>query len=151
MAHGDPETRVVVDSTPGFAALEGRPDRVFNEAAFRYFFELERARAAQANRPLLLLLVRVPYAGRPDSDASRCLVSKTFATLTACVRDADIVGWYREGSIAAAVLMATGPSSSDTRHAVCARVVRALMKSLPADALTRVSAHIAVVGQSASV
>ena len=142
---------MVVDSAPGFVPLEGRPDRVFNEAAFRYFFEIERARAAQANRPLLLLLVRVPQATRPDGDASRHLASKIFAALTACVRDADVVGWYREGSIAAAVLMVSGPTPSSTRHALCARVIRTLLRSLPPGVPTRVSAHMAVVGQPARV
>ena len=142
---------MVVDSVPGFVTLEGSSDRVFNEAAFRYFFELERARAAQANRPLLLLLVRVPRAGPPDGDASRRLASKVFAALTACVRDADVVGWYREGAVAAALLMVTGPTSASTRQAVCARVVRTVLTSLPRGVLARVSAHMAVVGQPASL
>jgi hypothetical protein len=137
--------RVAVNSAPAFVPLEGEQHHVFNEAAFRYFFEVERARAAQANRPLLLLLVRVPR-GRQDGAAKPDVAAKVFAALTSCVRDVDVVGWYREGSLAGAVLTLTGPMSSNARHALSVRVSRTVLNSLSADELTPVSAHAVIVG-----
>ena len=47
----------VADRRSYGVSLEGRLGQAYNEDAFRYFFEIERKRAARAHRPVLLLLL----------------------------------------------------------------------------------------------
>jgi hypothetical protein len=136
---------VTTNAAPEFAALEGRPQNVFNAAAFRYFLEVERARAAQARQPSWLLLVPMPRGDRRVDGARPRVASRIFAALGRCVRDGDLVGWYREGSIAGAILTGTGPLCTSTRHTLTARVVHALMESLPTDEFTRVRVHVVII------
>jgi hypothetical protein len=84
-------------------ALDGRFGQAYNEEAFRYFLQLERKRAARARRPVLLLLLdlREPSQRVPIDPA---LASKLFDCLCGCLRETDVVGWYREDRVAAAVL-----------------------------------------------
>jgi hypothetical protein len=83
--------------------VEGRFGQAYNEQAFRYFLQIERKRAARANRPVLLVVLdlkKSPEMARIDP----ALTADLFHCLCRCLREADVVGWYREDRVAAAVL-----------------------------------------------
>jgi hypothetical protein len=85
-------------------ALESRLGQAYNEEAFRYFLDVERKRAVRAGRPVVLLLLdlrRLPINGSPIDPL---LAAKLFSGLWLCLRETDVVGWFREERIAGAVM-----------------------------------------------
>jgi hypothetical protein len=124
-------------------SLEGRLGQAYNEDAFRYFLEIERKRAARAHRPVLLLLLDLreqPAAG-PHIDSM--LAAKLFSGLWRCLRETDVVGWYREDHVAGAVLtqVEDGPRSEVTR-VTRERVRTALCQDLSADVARRLRVRV---------
>ena len=118
---------------PAYSAFRSGPaGRAFNEAAFRYFLNVDRQRAARSMRSLVLVLVTVrQFPGqhtRLNDDAAAAL----FAGLGACVRDVDFVGWYREGYVAGAVMPQPGNAPGDVLNRVRERVTDALRLQFPA-------------------
>ncbi len=85
-------------------SLEGDVGQAYNEEAFRYFLEIERKRAEHANRPLLLLLVDLKADRTSEDVVSSATAGLLFAGLSACLRETDFIGWYREGRVLGAVL-----------------------------------------------
>ena len=129
-----PETLPVPPTDDGHAGCAcdyAGPGPAYNEEAFWYFLAIERKRAERSGRPLLLLLVNVKGGtARIDGAVS----SRLFAAMAQCLRETDVVGWYREGRIAGAVLM----QGADTQgvvasHQVRERVERALVRRLGRD------------------
>src|SRR4029077_9558004 len=101
-----------VDRRPYGVALEGRLGQAYNEEAFRYFLEIERKRAARARRPVLLLLLDLKE--QPAAHMDPILAGKLFSGLWICLRETDVIGWYREDRVAGAVLtqLEEGPQSN---------------------------------------
>src|SRR6266446_4785495 len=85
-------------------SLEGRLGQAYNEDAFRYFLEIERKRAARAHRPVLLLLLDLRDQPEIGPRIDPMLAAKLFSGLWRCLRETDVVGWYREERVAGAVL-----------------------------------------------
>jgi hypothetical protein len=113
-------------------ALESRLGQAYNQEAFRYFLDIERKRAARAQRPVVLLLLdarRVPINGSPIDPL---LAAKLFSGLWLCLRETDVVGWFREERISGAVLTqldsSPGPNVS---QAIRSRVSGAIGNVLP--------------------
>src|SRR4051812_32400455 len=115
-----------VDRRSYGVVLEGRFGQVYNEQAFRYFLEIERKRAARANRPVMLLLMELKKSAEtPRIDPA--LVSKMFASVCRCLRETDVVGWYREDHVAGAVLThVDGDCKPEVTIAIRQRVIDAL-------------------------
>jgi hypothetical protein len=139
---------VAVESTPAFIQFDGEVCRAYNEVAFRYFLEIERKRAERSVRPLLLMLVTLRKPPGATAAVPPEMFAKIFSVLVACVREVDFVGWYREGSVAAAVLAPSGPVSATVRHHLSARVLRALKERLSQDEAARVGVRVVTLGRS---
>jgi hypothetical protein len=89
----------------GSALVRRRPrGPAYNEQAFRYFLEIERKRAARAQRPVVLLLMDPKESPRTGARIDPVLAAKLFSGLWRCLRETDVIGWYREDRIAGAVL-----------------------------------------------
>jgi hypothetical protein len=121
-------------------ALEGRLGRAYNEEAFRYFLEIERKRAVRLGRPCLLLLVGPKGHPKLNTHISPVLAVKLFSRLWLCLRETDVIGWYREDRVAGAVLtqLAVGPPQLDV---IRQRVTDALAEGLP-DSAGRFHVHV---------
>jgi hypothetical protein len=139
---------VAVESTPAFIQFDGEVCRAYNEVAFRYFLEIERKRAEHSARPLLLMLVTLRKFPRAPMDVPSGMFARIFSALAACVREVDFVGWYREGAVAAAVLVPSGPVSATVRHHLSARALRALKQRLSPDEAARVGVRVVTLGRS---
>jgi hypothetical protein len=124
-------------------ALESRLGQAYNEEAFRYFLEIERKRAARAQRPVVLLLLDLRQLLSSGSPIDPLLAAKVFSGLWLCLRETDIVGWFREDRIAGAVLTqldsSPGPNVS---HAVRQRVSGAIRNSVPPDIARRLRVRV---------
>src|SRR5712691_4298803 len=124
-------------------ALEGRLGQAYNEEAFRYFLEIERKRAARLGRPCLLLLVGLKGQAKPGVRIAPVTAAKLFSSLWLSLRETDVIGWYREDRVAAAVLnqLEDGPQS-DVSDLIRQRVTGALCKSLSSDIARRLRVRV---------
>jgi hypothetical protein len=131
-----------VDRRACGVALEGRFGQAYNEEAFRYFLEIERKRCARASRPVLLLLLdlrKPPERMHID----QMLASKLFDCLWRFLRETDVVGWYREDRVAAALLtQVDGGGPPGVTAVIQQRVGNALRQGLSADVARRLRVRV---------
>ncbi len=109
-------------------------DEVYQEADFRYFLGIERQRAERRGRSLLLVLIDVGGIGsrKLGRDAAAAIA---FDVLGACVRESDFVGWYRQATVAGAVLVqGDAPPAPETCREIGRSVSGLLAGALPTGA-----------------
>jgi hypothetical protein len=123
-------TRPIVDSQPGLVDIGSQVNRPYNEAAFRYFLNVERNRAEQTRRPLLLVVIRARKQLQTRQHLVPEMARAVLSALATCVREVDLVGWYRDGLVAAALLRLSDAASHSIKRAVCARVTDVLQHRL---------------------
>lgn len=113
-------------------ALGRRSTAEYDEDTFLHLLAIEQARADRSRRRLrLLLATREPAGGRP-APFSGTTAAKLFQGLGQLLRDTDIMGWYRQGLVAGAVLTAPGDGSeSETVAVIQKRVEEGLRRRLP--------------------
>ena len=117
---------MTLDSIPvhvGFRS--GHICEVYNEAAFRHFLIVERARARRSQRFLFLVVATVRQSPGRSAKLSDSVAAALFRGLGAAVREVDFVGWYREGHAAGAVLVQGAQPVDRAAAAVIAQRVRA--------------------------
>jgi hypothetical protein len=127
-------------------ALKGWLGQAYNEEAFRYFLAIERKRSERSGRPVLLLLVDLVdlreqsgVSGRIDAWVAR----KLFSGLWLCLRETDVVGWYREERVAGAVLAEPRDGArTEVSRVVVPRVRQVLSERLPVDVARRIQVHV---------
>jgi hypothetical protein len=86
-------------------------------------------RAARARRPLVLILVAASHPGRRSAGLMG-YTAEIFAALSACVREVDFIGWYRDNVIASAVLAVGDTLSPTVGRTLRARFETALRQRL---------------------
>jgi hypothetical protein len=125
---------MALESIVAYSAFRGgQLGQAYNEAAFRHFLAVDRRRAERSTRSLLLVLVTVRQSHGPRTKLTDGTAAALFDGLSACVREVDFMGWYREGHVAAAVLTQGAHASGNVPHLIAERVLSALRKRLPAD------------------
>lgn len=140
---GDPRVGDDVERCRCGLVSDDAPGEVYNEEAFRYFFEVERKRSERSCRPFLLLLVDLKKhpAATPEIDGPSA--RKIFSALSLCVRETDFVGWYRERSVVGAVLTQHGESASDElQQVITRRVSEVLNEGLSPDLASLVQVRV---------
>jgi len=124
-------------------ALESRFGQAYNEEAFRFFLEIERRRGARAQRPVVLLLLdlrRLPPTGTPIDPL---LAAKVFSGLWLCIRETDVVGWFREERIAGAVLTQLDSApGQNVSQAIRQRVTTAIRTAVAPDLARRLRVRV---------
>jgi hypothetical protein len=123
-------------------ALPGRAD-AYNEEAFHYCLAIERKRAERSSRPFFLLLVDFENRSELDTVIDYTVAGKLFGALAACLRETDLVGWYREDRIAGAVLTHGGDGQpGDVARQVAKRVTAALRRDVPSSVGGRLQVRV---------
>jgi hypothetical protein len=124
-------------------ALEGRLGQAYNEEAFRYFLAIERKRSERSGRPFLLLLVALKEQPGLEAGINPTVASDLFSSLWRCLRETDLVGWYREGRVAGAALTELGDGSrAEVPRLIGQRVRGALRDSLPPNIACRLEVRV---------
>jgi hypothetical protein len=124
-------------------AVKDRGVQAYNEEAFRYFLEIERKRSEGASRPLLLLLVDVKGDRGADSPIDGATATQLFSGLSACLRETDFVGWYREQRVVGAVLTQRASTQrSDMVSEISDRVFRRLSEHVSASLVNRIQLRV---------
>ena len=104
----------------------------YDEPTFRHLFGLERRRAADAGRPLLLVLVSLKRAPETTVRMSSSVAARVFDGLARAVREVDFIGWYRQGRVAGAVLVqGEGGSGAAARQRAGERIGEEVRARLP--------------------
>jgi hypothetical protein len=113
----------------------------YNEEAFRYFLDVERRRSEISNRPFVLVLLNLRMPRVPNDGASH--PEALLAGLSHVVRETDFIGWFRDLSVAGAVLTQHSETAgADVTGAISRRVVQILGDRLPAALAPRVRVRV---------
>jgi hypothetical protein len=104
----------------------------YNEEAFQYLLTVERKRFEHSSRPFVLMLVELEEHSGQTTRFEPELGARLFASLGRSLRDTDVIGWYRDGRIAGAVLTHLGDVSiADVSRQLAERITRTLRDDLP--------------------
>jgi lipopolysaccharide/colanic/teichoic acid biosynthesis glycosyltransferase len=71
---------------------------ILHEEAFKRMISVERKRTERSRKPFLLMLLET--GGHHTSEKNGNVLAKSLAALRACARETDVIGWYKEKSIA---------------------------------------------------
>lgn len=122
-----------------------------DEAAFWHFLTIERVRFERSGRPFLLLLAALEDVRGLSSSLDRHLAAAVFSVLHLCLRDTDLIGWFREDRVAGAVMTEIeGRPLAEVSRLVGQRLQRALGDHLRRDVVRRLGVHL-YIGEAASV
>jgi hypothetical protein len=141
---------MALDSVPSYSPFRcGHLGFAYNEAAFRHFLELDCRRAERSMRSLLLILVTARMHGgvRPALDGRNA--ERVFQALGSCVREVDFAGWYREGTVAGAVVALNLGATADVAQRLSGRVHRMLEAELGQDKVARLRVGLVRLGRKA--
>ncbi len=128
-------------------ALESRLGQAYDEETFLRFLATERKRSERSGSPFLLLLVDLNEEPGVSVRIAPEVSDRLFSRLWLCVRETDIVGWYREERVAGALLtQITSGTVSDVCRTVSERVADELRRGLPADVARRVQHRVYQLG-----
>lgn len=114
----------------------------YDEETFRYFLSIEQARATRANQPLRLLLASLDGSGGQAAQFPRPASSRLFAAMRQALRDTDVVGWYQQDRIAAAVLTALPAAGEHKIASLEKRITDDLKRRLPSSVAGRVRLRV---------
>jgi hypothetical protein len=115
------------------------PGDAYNEAAFRYFLQVEEKRFLRSSRRFLLLLLDVQDESGAAGELDAALSKKLFTALWPCVRETDFVGWYRQGRVIGVACTHVDDAQGTTVAGVVAgRFQNAMRDALPQQVGSRV-------------
>jgi hypothetical protein len=117
-----------------------------NESSFRYFLTQDRRRAKRSNRSLLLVLVALRHGVGRGATLTDEESSMLFTALGACLRDIDIVGWYRQDRIVAGILAQAIKVSTDVPRSIAQRISTGLSRRLPVTDAERLRVRVVTLG-----
>ena len=91
----------------------------------------------------MLLLVELEGRSGQTARLEPAIGAKVLAGLAGTLRDTDVIGWYREGRIAGAVLTHLGDAAvADVSRQMAERVTRMLRDDLPEDMSRRLKVRL---------
>jgi hypothetical protein len=98
--------------------------------AFHRFLSLERRRAERSGKSFLMMLVEGSQRPFEPSNA-RVISEKTLSALIPTTRETDIVGWYKEGTVAGVVFTEIAIDDlTSTTTAIMSRISKTLKTHL---------------------
>jgi len=83
------------------APVSDRHQSALSETEFHHMISLERKRTERSRKPFLLMLLNAN--GALAKDQKKELLAKALSLLSACTRETDAAGWYKNGSVVGAM------------------------------------------------
>jgi hypothetical protein len=138
---------MTIESIPAHSGLRGASfGQAYNEAAFKYFLNVDRRRVRRTERSILLVVVSIQeHAGRSVQLTDE-MAAQLFGGLVASVREVDFVGWHRHGRVIGAVLPQAVSASRELRDLIANRVLMSLKKALPRQTAANLRVRVVVLG-----
>ncbi len=135
---------MTLEFVPDYSGFQGgSTGQAYNEAAFKYFLDVDRKRVQRSARSIVLVLVSVrPKAGR-NAELPDEVAASVFAGMATGIREVDFLGWYRHRRIVGAVMPQAGSVSSELRQLIANRILSSLKRFLRADVAAQL--HVRVV------
>ena len=118
----------------GTDASEGS-EYFFDESDFSEMLNRERKRSQRSMKFLILMCLDISGLKKPSFANERRKLLKTIAT---GVRDTDIRGWYKQGSIVGVLLTETESASPSLREILFRRVMSRLIGQIDPGALFKI-------------
>jgi hypothetical protein len=138
---------MTLDVTPAHSELRNASfGQAYNEAAFKYFLEVDRRRIRRSDRSILLVLVSVRERSGRNALLTEELATQLFAGLAASVREVDFVGWYRHDRVLGAVMPQAASAPADLRNLISRRVLQSLERHVARDHAGSLRVRVAVLG-----
>ena len=127
----------------GGVALAGGRGRAYNEETFQYLLSVERERARRSGRPFLLLFVDLDPRPSAGIRIDHLVAVRLFSALWGCLRETDIVGWYREPRVAGVLLTDVGDAAApEVGRIMSERIGGVLGEVLPSEVARRVQVRV---------
>jgi len=122
-----------------------------DEDAFQYLLDLERARAERSNHPVRLLFATIEFAPGKPAPIPAASAARLFQGMRESLRETDVVGWYRQGRVAGAVLSARPDAHAPGMSGLIERRVGdGLRQSLPAKVARGLRVRVVQMGPQRS-
>src|SRR5262249_41730276 len=118
-------------------------ETIFDEASFAKILGFERKRTDRSQRPFLLVLLTLRTRPRGGQRQRATLVENVIQSLQLCVRQTDLLGWYKQNTVLGAIFTELHHESPATGK-ILERVNAALQARLTPnqrDTIT-ISAHV---------
>ena len=122
--------------------MESRFGQAYNQEAFRYFVAVERRASERSPRPVLLLLVGLRRRSGMSARVDPAIAAQLFSALWQCLRETDVVGWFREGRVAGALLTQLAGSPGVAGSRIQEKVRAALGRTLPPEVAGRLRIRV---------
>jgi hypothetical protein len=141
---------MALDFVPAYSQFRcGHLGLAYNEAAFRHFLDLDCRRAERSMRSLLLILVRTRMRGGVRPALEGRTAERVFHALGSCVREVDFAGWYREGTVAGAVVALHAGATADVAERLAGRVDQMLEVELGQERVAHLRVRLVRLGGKA--
>ena len=128
-------------------ALESRLGQAYDEETFLHFLATERKRSERSGSQFLLALVDLNEEPGVSVRIAPDISAMLFSRLWLCVRETDLVGWYREERVAGALLtQLTSGSLPDSCGTLSERVAAELRGGLPPAVARRLQVRVYQLG-----
>jgi hypothetical protein len=122
-----------------------------DEDAFQYLLDLERARAGRSNHPVQLLFATIESAPGKPAAIPAPSAARLFQGMRKSLRETDVVGWYRQGRVAGAVLTARPDAQAPGMSGLIEqRVEDGLRQGLPAKVARGLRVRVVQLGPQRS-
>jgi len=122
------------------AASSPTPDETqYEESIFRRALVHELKRTRVSERPFMLMLVSLSDTSAGNG---RTPLSRVLSSLAASIRDTDVLGWYKSGSVLGVIYTEINSSGSPAVSSIMERVHQCLASGLEPGELKKVNISV---------
>ena len=100
-------------------------DGFFDEPDFKEILRREKKRSQRSMKPLMLMCLDISGTMMPNGTHELFLLLKALAT---CIRETDVLGWYRQESIIGILFTEIGSVSDTARENLFRRIMAHLVR-----------------------
>ncbi len=135
-------------SAQGERAADAQQRELLNEEEFVRLLCQERKRSERSERPFLLMLI--DGGGLFGTDGVGSVREQVAAMLLDCTRDTDVIGWYKENAVLAAIFTELSNPPTGAVQIIYTKVVTAVRRQLPAAQANQVEISVHLFPESAA-
>ncbi len=137
-----PNLRAHNSATRRLAAGVYPPEsRLISEESFLHYLQLEQRRTERSGRSFLLILISGEGL---DDELHNHLSPGVIPSLSGCIRETDVLGWYEQSLSLGLIMTEIGDASSEVIDAIMAKISAVLQECLGPDLYCRMAVTVRV-------